>query len=178
MKKIMVLASAVAMACAVNAASFSWGFMSDSIVGPDGYNVEGFLDGGYASLFIGETLVASAHQDTETFMFGVFDNTAVDSTGKVQALADGNIGGTFAGQAYKLVLRTNDDKYEIVYNGVSTYSPVTGAVGEDAKNYEQFVIDTAFEASAWTEVGNVPEPTSGLLLLLGVAGLALKRKRT
>jgi hypothetical protein len=30
--------------------------------------------------------------------------------------------------------------------------------------------------TAWTAV-TVPEPTSGLLLLLGVAGLALKRKR-
>ena len=177
MKKIMVLASAVAMACAVNAASFSWGFASDAIVGPnDAYNIDGFLAGGYASLYIGETLIASATQDADLYTFGVFDNTAVDSTGKVQTLADGTI--SFVGQAYKLVLRTDDNKYEIVYNGVSTYSPVTGAVGEDAKNYEQFVIDTAFEASAWTEVGNVPEPTSGLLLLLGVAGLALKRKRT
>lgn len=32
------------------------------------------------------------------------------------------------------------------------------------------------EAGDWT-VATVPEPTSGLLLLLGVAGLALKRKR-
>ena len=31
-----------------------------------------------------------------------------------------------------------------------------------------------FDAGTWTAV---PEPTSGLLLLLGVAGLALKRKR-
>ena len=29
----------------------------------------------------------------------------------------------------------------------------------------------------YTPAGNVPEPTSGLLLLLGMAGLALKRKR-
>jgi hypothetical protein len=29
----------------------------------------------------------------------------------------------------------------------------------------------------WKSYGAVPEPTSGLLLLLGVAGLALKRKR-
>jgi len=31
---------------------------------------------------------------------------------------------------------------------------------------------------AWTTPGAVPEPTSALLLLIGVAGLALKRKRT
>ena len=31
--------------------------------------------------------------------------------------------------------------------------------------------------SDWTAVGAVPEPTSGLLFLLGVAGLALRRRR-
>ena len=32
-------------------------------------------------------------------------------------------------------------------------------------------------SQGYTPAGNVPEPTSGLLLLLGMAGLALKRKR-
>ncbi|MBR3923740.1 MAG: PEP-CTERM sorting domain-containing protein [Kiritimatiellae bacterium] len=31
--------------------------------------------------------------------------------------------------------------------------------------------------AGWTEVSAAPEPTSGLLLLLGMAGLALRRKR-
>ena len=35
----------------------------------------------------------------------------------------------------------------------------------------------AYNTPGWYQVASVPEPTSGLLLLLGVAGLALKRKR-
>lgn len=37
--------------------------------------------------------------------------------------------------------------------------------------------DTPIASGKIVSVGAVPEPTSGLLLLLGVAGLALKRKR-
>ena len=41
-----------------------------------------------------------------------------------------------------------------------------------------FADTTATYAGAgWYQAAAVPEPTSGLLILLGVAGLALKRKR-
>ena len=33
------------------------------------------------------------------------------------------------------------------------------------------------DPSGWQTIGSAPEPTSGLLLLIGVAGLALKRRR-
>ena len=36
---------------------------------------------------------------------------------------------------------------------------------------------TTLSADSWSKTAAVPEPTSGLLLLLGMAGLALKRKR-
>ena len=36
---------------------------------------------------------------------------------------------------------------------------------------------TAFGSAGWYTTEAVPEPTSGLLMLLGMAGLALKRKR-
>lgn len=175
MKKLLILASAITMAYAVNAATYTWGFASGEIAGPtDDYNIDGFLDGGYAQLFIGDTLIATATQDADQFNFGSFDYTANDTTGKVQTLGTGDISESFVGQAFKLVLRTDDDKYEIVYTATSSYSEVPGAVGEPAKNYEKFLTSTAYTASDWKAV---PEPTSGLLLLLGVAGLALKRKR-
>ena len=178
MKKLMILASVVAMSCAASAASYAWGFRSGEIEGPgDAYNVDGFLDGGYAVLYLGGVEIARATQDPEEFKFGSFDFSASDDSGKVQTLGRGDISSTFVGQAYQLVLRTDDDKYEIVYNGVSSYQKVPGAVGEDSYNYEAFVTATAYTASSWTSVSPVPEPTSGLLMLLGMASLALKRKQ-
>ena len=35
----------------------------------------------------------------------------------------------------------------------------------------------SFEITGWSSAAAIPEPTSGLLLLLGVAGLALRRRR-
>ena len=49
---------------------------------------------------------------------------------------------------------------------------VKQSVGE-----EDIPAGTGFIASTATTWQSVPEPTSGLLLLLGVAGLALKRRR-
>ena len=36
---------------------------------------------------------------------------------------------------------------------------------------------TEFKGTGWYTASSIPEPTSGLLLLLGVAGLALRRRR-
>ena len=174
MKKLLTIASAVMLASVTNAASFSWGFTSIDILDPAG----NYIDGGTASLYINNVLVASSGQNVD-YTFGSFDNTASDTTGEVQALGTGDISSTFVGQAYKLVLSYTDGDgkdWEYVYNGTSTYTEVAGAPGEDSSNYETFMTDYAVQAGDWTSSA-VPEPTSGLLLLFGMAGLALKRKR-
>ena len=52
MKKLMLLASAVAMACTVQAANFQWGFQSADITDING-NYMGEAVPGYAYLFLG-----------------------------------------------------------------------------------------------------------------------------
>ena len=172
MKKVMIAAAIVCASAFANAASFGWGFTSIDVLDPSG----NYIDGGTASLYIGTTLIATSGQNGD-YTFGSFDYSANDSTGKVQSLGTGDIASSFAGQAYKLVLSYTDGDgkaWEYVYNGTSSYAPVPGAPGEPAINFETFVTDYAVQAGDWTAA--VPEPTSGLLLLLGVAGLALKRK--
>lgn len=185
MKKLLILASVALAACAVNAASFTWGFSSDSIEAAGG----DYIDGGTAFLYLGTastsgttlnidglTLLAYGGQNAD-YTYGNIDSSALSSS---DALAK-----TDAGQAYTLILVENSGLTTADgYTG--NYIAVTGTSGQgaipsasDTVYFAKFENATAFGASSWTsgKIESVPEPTSGLLLLLGMAGLALKRKR-
>jgi len=67
----------------------------------------------------------------------------------------------------------------IAYTGAASdaSAPTVRVFGSTAdETTGDLTFDTSSGASDWTTV-TVPEPTSGLLVLLGLAGLALKRKQ-
>ena len=80
--------------------------------------------------------------------------------------------------------------YFVIVDGDNVYLSKTGSgaaqdVGTKAINFGNqsspsktvFDSDTAYSAAGWYGTAAVPEPTSAMLLVLGVAALALRRKR-
>ena len=191
MKKLMIAAAIVCAAAYANAASIAWGFGNGETKAPDGeYFGEGKYADATAFLFLGTvsagasgwqfsegaTILDTANMDPTFFNWGKVD---VSSTAGMLT-ADAN-----AGDAVTLVLLDGvvDGTMEAfkAYEGnyiIGTESALASATipGTTPVPYLSALDGTQYGAGDWTAVPT-PEPTSGLLLLLGVAGLALKRKR-
>ena len=183
MKKLTIIASMLVMTVAANAASFTWGFGSDSIMKADGSD---YVAGGTAMLFLG-TITVDAEKGTADYSKATLlayggQNGDYTYGSTVTPITSDLLVSDEAGQAYTLVLVegnvTSLEKYKgnmIVASGESdrTVDPMSGA------SWAMMLNNTAFGGDDWQNLTavSVPEPTSGLLLLLGMAGLALRRKQ-
>ena len=151
MKKIMLALAVAVLAVAANAASFKW----------SGVNVYG-SDG--ITKFTGTASLYAEGID------GVLSTAAVNA-GSITAT-------TFSNDA--LVGGTTYNFYFVVEDDGKTFTSATKSVAAQATStvtigFANMTSQTQ-NAANWT-AADVPEPTSGLLLLLGVAGLALRRKQ-
>lgn len=189
MKKIMIALAAVAVGVAAHAATVDWQYtVTASAVDYSASNYKVYLVD--ATKWDALTSVTSDTFADNTIVYG--QTTFADGTGKSAtsksygtkdatgakgsystALSDSIVASGDTLDVYYVILDTSKDPSEYYASSKAT---LTGreATGTAIKTGFGTVANSAV---TWTATQSVPEPTSGLLMLLGIAGLALKRRR-
>jgi len=160
MKKLLILAAVLVAGVAANAASFKW--TGANIYGSNGTDKFSGTADLYAYLATSDVSTA-VKVDTATVVAGTIKDGS--TTGRV--FSDDSLA---SGTAYNFYFVIEDGGKQFT----SAEKTATGAdVGSTSIAFANQSSATQ-TASNWV---NVPEPTSGLLMLLGMAGLALRRRR-
>ena len=147
MKKLIILAAVIVAGVAANAASFKWS--AANVYASNGVDK-----------FTGSALI---------YATGVEDSIATASVSAGTLSYTGDWAGAVVGNNY--------DFYFVIEDNGKAFTSATKTAPAQATTTQTVAFGnqtTATKnASNWAAV---PEPTSGLLMLLGLAGLALKRK--
>ena len=184
MKKIMIALAAVSMAVAAHAASAPWKATITNIY--TGNSTDKFA----GSVYIMDAALYSMEDVYNNFAKSEGAWTAA-TLGTSAAATITAANGAAANKTFEYGTGgSNYDFYAVVVNGDNLYfsnlledkaastsaTATTLAFGTQAAG-SKLPATAGFQgAGAWSAVA-VPEPTSGLLMLVGLAGLALRRKR-
>lgn len=171
MKKIMTTLAIVLIAGMSQAAAFKWS--TGALTAP---NADGSAGETAAASATG-TWLATISLYSDAACTTAIEGLTGNSSSTVNAMGS-NIAGTFAGATFAY---DNSTVYyailELSYTtSAGTQTLTTDVVSTTLKTIGNTTLNfsTAISNASWSAV---PEPTSGLLMLLGMAGLALKRKR-
>ena len=176
MKKLIMFAAVAILACAGQAASVSW---SVSLAGQgatlagNGAFVMAFAGSDYADIVKLVTVDGSETLQADLAAKALGDSVNIRNN-RGNAAASGDISNSPSSVCWMMF---SDGSYDA--NSAVTW---TAATDVSANFYEPPASGTAVTLNAASfansgTIASVPEPTSGILLLVGMAGLALRRKR-
>ena len=185
MKKLMIALAAVAVATVVQAASINWGVTGNTWTYDDATKAAQNTTVYLINAASWSTIEAAIQGGATSFTTADAGILAVGKTANAKgavttstATSASLVAGTSYNYAY-LVFDTRDTEDVKYFASATTskaaYDPTnptyaeTQTISFDATHYS-----TSGLSNGWQ---SVPEPTSGLLLVLGMAGLALRRKR-
>lgn len=196
MKKLIVMLGAVAIATCVQAATYNWSVASTSAAF-NGYEstagVGKVWTGASATANLNYYFIATATVSQSDLLAGLRDDktiadyatltsgkTAATGIAKTTFTADSALVGSDGKMGAYFVIFSADEKYVYIGSTSSVTADTSGGQSDysinlaTSKVLRDAVGETAYGSAGWYAV---PEPTSGLLMLVGLAGLALRRKR-
>ena len=192
MKKLMIALAVVAMAAGVQAASYNWTWSVSALgeIASPGTSGATDLSSGTAYLFADLTS-SQLNSIVSDFAAGTYSPSGYEQTSSV---TDGGVitkvnwddsrsSGTSVDWTMVVTSNVGGDDYLFI-SDVLTKS--RQADGKNTKITFDVLSDSSaavlsagdgYAGAGWYQAEAVPEPTTGLLVLLGVAGLALRRRR-
>ena len=180
MKKLLMAFAAVASAMAAHAAACTWSTTGTIYQPTDGTAaVAGFTAYLFDTTTVSQSALLTALRDGGSITdYTAMSTYTTPTAAKVAPTSFTQDSGKIMEAFFAIV----QDDYVYISNSRSAATADVGTatfsfLPQSASSTKVFDSTMAYSTAGWYGTAAVPEPTSGLLMLLGMAGLALRRRR-